>query len=72
MAPFVNQLSLPYNNTDFTTALYSIPHARTVAPVFVANIPIADCVAQLWKCRDRKQWFFVHSNIYMAVLEEVL
>ena len=34
MAPCTTQLSLPYNNTDCTTALYRIPHAHTIDPVF--------------------------------------
>ena len=39
MAPVTTQLSIPYNNTDYTTDLYNIPLARTVAPVFVTTFP---------------------------------
>ena len=37
--PITTQLSLLYSNTDCTTDLYSMPHARTIAPVFDTTFP---------------------------------
>ena len=39
ISPFATKLLLPYNITDCTTALYSIPSARTFAPVFITTFP---------------------------------
>ena len=39
MVPVTTQLFLPYNNTNFTTALYSIPFYLTVSPIFDTTFP---------------------------------
>ena len=38
MAPVTTQILIPYYNTNLTTALYSIPCARTTNPVFFTTI----------------------------------
>ena len=39
ISPITTQLSLPYNNTNCTTALHRIPRSHTIAPVFNTTLP---------------------------------
>ena len=39
MAPVTTQLSLPYNNTNFMTDLYTTPRNCIIAPVFYTTLP---------------------------------
>ena len=49
-APVITQISLPYNITDWTTALYIISRARYVAPVFATTFTtIAHRCRSFWR-----------------------